>query len=186
MKDLKSLRLTLDAVDRRIIECLHSRQETVAQIAGIKRDGLDFLRDHERESALLDRIEAWAREFDLDPFRTREIFREVIAMSLKAQEEALLGRERAERSLQSSDRVAYQGTDGSYSQLAAKKYFANRTEQMSFIGHASFAEALESTEAGEAGYALLPIENTTAGSINQTYELLRKTDLRIVGEEILH
>ncbi len=186
MKDLESLRLTLDTVDRRIIECLHSRQETVAQIAGIKRDGLNFLRDHERESALLDRIESWAREFNLDPFRTREIFREVIAMSLKAQEEALLGRERAERSVQSCHRVAFQGTDGSYSQLAAKKYFSNRAETMDFIGYSSFAEALESTETGDAGYVLLPIENTTAGSINQTYELLRKTDLRIVGEEILH
>ncbi|MCD4749372.1 MAG: prephenate dehydratase [Thermoanaerobaculales bacterium] len=186
MKDLRRLRLILDGVDRQIIEKLQERQETVAEIAGIKRKGLNFLRDHERESALLDRIEAWAREFDLDPFRTREIFREVIAMSLKAQEEALLGRERAERNLQFSHRVAYQGTNGPYSQLAAKKYFANRAEQMEFIGHSSFAEALGSTEAGETGYAMLPIENTTAGSINQTYELLRKTDLRIVGEEILH
>lgn len=186
MKDLENLRLALDTVDRRIIEALKERQETVAEIAGVKQKGLNFLRDHERESALLERIEAWARELDLDPFRTREIFREVIAMSLKAQEEALLSRERAERNIQSSHRIAFQGTDGSYSQLAARKYFANRAEQMDFIGYSSFAEALQSTEVGDTGYAMLPIENTTAGSINQTYELLRKTDLRIVGEEILH
>ncbi|MEN8164925.1 MAG: prephenate dehydratase [Acidobacteriota bacterium] len=186
MKDLENLRLALDTVDRRIIESLHERQRTVAEIARVKQDGLSFLRDHERESALLEHIEAWAREFNLDPFRTREIFREIIAMSLKAQEEALLGRERAERSVESSHRVAYQGTDGSYSQLAAKKYFAHRAEKMEFIGYPSFSKALDSTEIGEAGYVLLPIENTTAGSINQTYELLRKTDLRIVGEEILH
>lgn len=186
MKDLERLRTALDAVDRTIVEKLTERQETVAEIARIKSEGLTFLRDHERESALLDRIEGWAREFDLDPYRTREIFRAVIAMSLKAQEEALLGRERAERCLQASDRVAYQGTAGSYSQLAATKYFARRSEQMTFVGYESFADALAATETGDTGYSLLPIENTTAGSINGTYELLLKTDLRIVGEEILH
>ncbi len=186
MKELETLRLALDTVDRRIVESLSQRLTTVAEIANVKKRGLDFLRDHDRESALLERIEGWAREFNLDPFRTRGIFREIIAMSLKAQEESLLSRERAERKLRSSDCVAYQGTDGSYSQLAARKYFAARSEHMTFTGHSSFAEALEATETGEAGYALLPIENTTAGSINQTYELLLKTDLQIVGEEILH
>jgi chorismate mutase/prephenate dehydratase len=56
---------------------------------------------------------------------------------------------------------------------------------MEFHGKRSFAEALEGVEAGEAGYAVLPIENTTAGSINQTYDLLRGTELGIVGEEVL-
>jgi chorismate mutase/prephenate dehydratase len=41
-------------------------------------------------------------------------------------------------------------------------------------------------ESGEVGYAFLPVENTTAGSINQTYDLLRQTALAIVGEEVLH
>jgi len=57
---------------------------------------------------------------------------------------------------------------------------------MEFVGRRTFAEALAMAESGEVGYAFLPIENTTAGSINQTYDLLRQTDLRIVGEEILH
>lgn len=184
--ELEELRTTLDAIDRSIVEAIKRRQDTVAEIATVKRDGLDFLRDHERESALLDNIEATAREQSLDPFRTREIFREIIAMSLKAQEEALLGRKRAEQGARSAHRVAFQGTDGSYSQLAAKKYFTDQSGTAQFVGFPSFADALKAVENGDAGYVLLPIENTTAGSINQTYELLRNTDLRIVGEEILH
>jgi chorismate mutase/prephenate dehydratase len=57
---------------------------------------------------------------------------------------------------------------------------------MEFLGMKSFAEALAAAEEGAVGYALLPIENTTAGSINQTYDLLLHTPLRIVGEEVLH
>ncbi|HSN55564.1 MAG TPA: prephenate dehydratase [Candidatus Sulfomarinibacteraceae bacterium] len=186
MDSIESLRSRLDTVDRALLEVLRERLETVAEIARVKAEGLPFLRDHERETELLARVEGWARELGLDGFRTHEIFREIIAMSLKAQEEALLRRDRAERSTRGARRVAYQGVEGSYSQLAARKYFAVRSAAMEFVGVRSFAEALSMAESGDAGYAFLPIENTTAGSINQTYDLLRHTDLEIVGEEILH
>jgi len=182
MNDLKKLRSKLDETDHRLLEVLRERLQTVAGIARIKAEGLSFLRDHERESELLARVESWAREMGLDGFRTHEIFREIIAMSLKAQEEALLHRERVERSSRAATRVAFQGIEGSYSQLAARKYFAARSTGMEFVGTRTFAEALEMAENGAVGYAFLPIENTTAGSINQTYDLLRQTALRVVGE----
>jgi len=186
MDDLEKLRGKLDQVDRRLLEVLGERLQTVAEIARVKAQGLSFLRDHDRESELLERIDGWARELGLDEFRTHEIYREIIAMSLKAQEEALLKREQVERSARGALRVAFQGIDGSYSQLAARKYFAARADGMEFVGTRSFAEALAMAESGEVGYAFLPVENTTAGSINQTYDLLRQTALAIVGEEILH
>jgi chorismate mutase/prephenate dehydratase len=186
MNDLEKLRERLDEVDRRLLEVLGERLQTVAEIAGVKAAGLSFLRDHERESELLARVEGWARELGLDGFRTHEIYREIIAMSLKAQEEALLKREQVERSARGAHRVAFQGIEGSYSQLAARKYFAARSEGMEFVGTDTFSKALTMAESGEVGYAFLPVENTTAGSINQTYDLLRQTALSIVGEEVLH
>jgi len=186
MNDLEKLRGKLDEVDRRLLEALGERLQTVAEIARVKAQGLPFLRDHDRESELLARVEGWARELGLDGFRTHEIYREIIAMSLKAQEEALLKREQVERSARGALRVAFQGIEGSYSQLAARKYFAARADGMEFVGTESFDEALAMAESGEVGYAFLPVENTTAGSINQTYDLLRQTSLAIVGEEVLH
>jgi chorismate mutase/prephenate dehydratase len=185
MDDLDQLRHALDRVDRKLVETLQERLETVAKIVRVKADGLSFLRDHERETEVLNRIEGWARELGIDEYRTQEIFREIIAMSLKAQEEELLKRGQVERSAQNAMMVTYQGERGSYSHIAARKYFSTRSEQMSFDGKHTFEEALRAAEVGEAGYAFLPIENTTAGSINQTYDLLRPTQLRIVGEEIL-
>ena len=186
MEDLTRLRGKLDEADRHLLEVLRERLEIVAGIARLKAEGLPFLRDHERETELLTRIDGVARELGLDGFRSQEIFREIIAMSLKAQEEALLRREQAERSERGAHRVAYQGVEGSYSELAAKKYFAARAAEMEFIGTESFANALSMVESGQVGYSFLPIENTTAGSINQTYDLLRQTALTIVGEEVLH
>jgi chorismate mutase/prephenate dehydratase len=182
---LEEMRSNLDRIDRRLVETLEERLRAVAEIARLKAEGLPFLRDHEREARLLGRVEDWARELGIDEFRTQEIFREVIAMSLKAQEEALLKREQAQRSARTAHRVSFQGTFGAYSHIAARKYFANRATQIEFVGFPTFAEALEEAENGAAGYAFLPIENTTAGSINETYDLLQRTELRIVGEEIL-
>jgi chorismate mutase/prephenate dehydratase len=185
MKDLADARRMLDQVDRQLVELLSRRLQTVAEIAQIKAEGLSFLRDHDRETELMTRIEGWARELGIDQFRVQEIFREIIAMSLKAQEEALLHRDQVERSVGAALRASFQGTIGAYSHIAARKYFAARSIEMEFMGTETFAEALELAENGKVGYAVLPIENTTAGSINQVYDLLRGTQLRIVGEEIL-
>ncbi len=181
---LGAMRAKLDATDREILAALRRRLDQVREVARVKRAGAAFLRDQQREAELLARVEAHARELGLDPFRAREIFRDVIAMSLKVQEEALLRRESAARSARHGRRVAYQGAEGSYSHLAARKYFAERAADMEFVGLPSFAAALHEAERGRAGYAFLPIENTTAGSINETYDLLRGTELRIVGEEV--
>ncbi|MFI5168384.1 MAG: prephenate dehydratase [Thermoanaerobaculales bacterium] len=181
---LGALRATLDETDRELVDTLRRRLDLVREVAKIKKAGASFLRDQQREAEVLARVEARARELGLDPFRAREIFREVIAMSLKVQEEALLRRDSAARSARNARRVAYQGAEGSYSHLAARKYFAERADEMEFRGHPTFAAALHEAERGRAGYAFLPIENTTAGSINETYDLLRGTELHIVGEEI--
>jgi len=181
---LQAIRAALDRIDRELLEKLHERLKRVREVSRLKAKGVPFLRDHEREAELLGRAEGAARELGLDPFRVREIFREIIAMSLKVQEEALLRRESASRSARNARRVAYQGAEASYSHLAARKYFADLADAMEYRGFATFAEALHDAESGRAGYAFLPIENTTAGSINETYDLLRSTDLQIVGEEV--
>jgi len=184
MERLATLRERLDATDREILEKLKARLDLVAEVASLKAAGLPFLRDHERENEVLERAEAGARELGLDPVRCREVFRGLLAMSVRVQEATLLRRAGADASAANADRVAYQGTDWSYSHLAARKFFGARAHEMEYAGVPTFAAALRAAESGAAGYALLPIENTTAGSINETYDLLRHTDLAVVGEEV--
>jgi chorismate mutase / prephenate dehydratase len=181
---LKALRERLDAADREIVERFKERLDLVAEVAQLKAEGAPFLRDHEREAEVVERAETRARELGLDPTRVRDIFRDLLAMSVRVQEEVLLRRHSAERKERNAHRVAYQGGPDSYSHLAAQKLFAHRAAEMEFVGFPSFAAALRGAESGEAGFAFLPIENTTAGSINETYDLLRHTELSIVGEEV--
>ena len=185
MDELEILRQRIDETDRRLLETLAARLVHVAEVGRLKAKGGPFLRDLDREARLLARVESISRELGLDPFRATEIFREVIAMSVKVQEETLLDRRVKERALGNAHRVSFQGAEGAYSHLAARKYFGDREGAMEFRGFPTFSRALREAESGAAGYAFLPIENTTAGSINETYDLLRHTELKIVGEEIL-
>jgi chorismate mutase/prephenate dehydratase len=86
----------------------------------------------------------------------------------------------------STIRVAYQGTDGAFSHQAAIRHFQDRYDRVECLGYTRFHEATQAVDAGDADTAILPIENTTAGSINDTYDLLEKHDLFITGEEVLH
>ncbi|HEX2678090.1 MAG TPA: prephenate dehydratase, partial [Polyangiales bacterium] len=79
--------------------------------------------------------------------------------------------------------IAYQGTDGSYSQIAAESHFEKK--KIWCRGHDTFRQILEAVENGAADYAMQPIENTTAGSINEAYDLLARMNLFVVGEEVL-
>ena len=184
MDTLNELREGLDAAGREIVERLKERLDVVAEVARLKAEGLPFPRDHAREAEVVERAGMRARELGLDATRVREVVRELLAMSVRVQGEALSRRNRAALSERNACRVAYQGGPDSYSHLAAQKLFAHRAAEMEYVGLPTFAAALREAESGEAGYALLPIENTTAGSINETYDLLRHTELSIVGEEV--
>ncbi len=79
--------------------------------------------------------------------------------------------------------VGYQGSEGAYSQLAAKHHFEGLAGTLRCVGHHSFREMLEAVKKGEADVAVLPIENSIAGSINDSYDLLAATGLSLIGEE---
>ena len=79
--------------------------------------------------------------------------------------------------------VGDQGTEGAYSQLAAKHHFDRRGDLVRAVGYHSFREMLEALKSAEIDYAVLPIENSIAGSINESYDLLAKMGLSLVGEE---
>lgn len=80
--------------------------------------------------------------------------------------------------------VGYQGAEGAYSQLAAMRHFAEAPAAVRCQGFHSFREMLKALQDGHVDYAVLPIENSIAGSINESYDLLAHMGLSLVGEEL--
>ncbi len=176
--DLSSLRDRIDAVDRQIIALVAERMKIVEEVAIAKLDAASPFRDRDREERLLLRLREHAAAAGVDPHEIERLYRIVMDMSVAHQEQTV--RNRPDAPL----RVTYQGVEGSYSHLAAQRRYGSRTGGALLAGHDSFRAAADAVRNGTADLALLPIENTTAGSINETYDLLADGTLHITGEVV--
>ena len=78
--------------------------------------------------------------------------------------------------------VSFQGVAGAYSEEAVRQYFGPETETMPCR---TFSELFAVVEQRGADYGMLPVENSLAGSVVQSYELLMEHDLRVRAEVIL-
>lgn len=181
---LEDLRKLLDQTDEKIVKTLAQRQELIQAISDLKIDQKTTIRDENREEALLKRITEMAREEGLDRYFAEQIFKDIIQHSVRFQTHSLVDHHNLD-GLQNSVSVAYQGTDGAFSHQAAYRHFEERYSEVECIGYDTFEEAARAVEQGKVDYAILPIENTTAGSINQTYDILGEGKLHIVGEEAI-
>lgn len=171
------LREQLDEVDSGIVGLIARRGRIIADIASAKEHSGTAVQDADRERQVLAGVESVAMELGVSASLVRRIFRELIGDSVAQQARHLTGEEGARR------RVAFQGSAHAYSDAAARKYLAGLGAEGDLTGYGTFREAIGALLAGAADLAVLPIENTTAGSINEVYALLREHDLFIVGEE---
>ncbi|MBK9373009.1 MAG: 3-deoxy-7-phosphoheptulonate synthase [Holophagales bacterium] len=184
MSDLPKVRAALDRIDAAMLDLLAERSAVVDEVAALKSRESDLsLRDLERERDLLSRVGREAQKRGLNAFHVVKIFRDVIEASVRRQESRLT-REANEGAEPDVLRVAFQGAEGAYSHLAGRKFFGDRPEEPIFVGYRSFRQAVDAVERDECDYAILPLENSVAGSINETYTLLGTSKLHIMGEEV--
>lgn len=181
-QDLAALRKSLDDIDAVLVSALGERARLARQIARVKAEGDGPVRDTDRETALLQHRSSYGERLGLDPAFVRRIFREILDDSVRRQHDALqTGEADGEQEL----RVAFQGTEGAYGHQAAQQHFAVVRRPVGFKSYGSFKEMLEAVIEGHADRAMLPIENTTAGSVYESYDLLLRFNLSLVGEEIV-
>jgi prephenate dehydratase len=80
-------------------------------------------------------------------------------------------------------KVAFQGEIGAYSEQASKLFFGEK--EVDLVPCESFRDVFEAVKAGNVEYAVLPIENSLAGSIHENYDLMHEYKLHVQGEQIL-
>ncbi|HDL6963606.1 TPA: bifunctional chorismate mutase/prephenate dehydratase [Yersinia enterocolitica] len=177
---LQVLRERISALDLKLLALLAERRELAVDVAKAKQLHHRPIRDKERERDLLDALITAAKPYDLDGFYVTRLFQLIIEDSVLTQQ-ALL-QHQLNQTAQHSARIAFLGPKGSYSHLAARQYAARHFEQLIECGCQKFQDIFTQVETGQADYAVLPIENTSSGSINDVYDLLQHTSLSIVGE----
>lgn len=180
---LHSLRDTLDHIDRELVRLLAERHGVIEQVARHKAEGPARLRDAVRELEILERVRVLAGEAGVDPHFASSLFEQILAFSVRYQTDHLTDRLNPERAMEALH-VAYAGSQGDDSERVAQDHFASREGSATFHGYGSPRAALDALVAGEVAYAVLPIENTLAGSLNDTYALLAQHEVFIVGEAL--
>ncbi|MEM9555787.1 MAG: prephenate dehydratase [Acidobacteriota bacterium] len=177
-EDLQELREKIETLDRRMLEVLRERMHLVERIARYKLDAAFPFRDQQREDVVLQRVRGLAVELGLDAHGVERIYRQLLEMSISHQQAHV-------RELETVPlRVAYQGVEGSYSHLTAQRRYAARPGGVLLTGFATVRAAVDAVLDGRADVGLLPIENSTAGSINETYDVLAEGGLSINAEEV--
>jgi chorismate mutase/prephenate dehydratase len=163
--DLEEVRAHIDAVDEKIHGLINERAR-LAQLVGISKthDGrtVDFYRP-EREAQVL----RAARARNAGPLRDEEVlrlFREIMSACL-AQQEPL--------------KVAFLGPEGTFTQSAVLTHFGHSVRALPL---ASIDEVFHEVEAGSADFGVVPIENSTEGTVNHTLDRFLSSPLKICGE----
>jgi chorismate mutase/prephenate dehydratase len=180
MKELEKIRGEINSVDQRILEALADRRKLAEEVIQAKDQTGTPIRDALREEQLLTGLIAKGRSLGLDAHLITRVFHEIIDDSIRSQQLHLLDYGKS-----GLKRVAFQGIEGAYSELAGRKYFAPYLDHTLFAGVGTLEQVVNAVEDEDADYGLVPVENTTAGSINEVYDLLSCSQISIVGEEVL-
>ena len=181
--ELKDYRAQIDAVDDEIVRLFQERMDIAANIAAFKKEnGLPILQSAREREKLAD-VTGKARE-DMRSY-LRVLYSLLFELSRTYQEKGSRtplykkiesAIENTPRLFPRSATVACQGVEGAYSQLACEKLFVTPSIQY----FRNFEGVFSAIEAGFCRYGILPIENSTAGSVNRVYDLMIEHNFSIV------
>ncbi|MDE7242586.1 MAG: chorismate mutase [Oscillospiraceae bacterium] len=183
--ELQDYRNQLDAVDGQIAELFKQRMDLVRQVAGYKKEHNTPILAANREREILYRVTGLCGP-ELEEY-TKILYSTMLDLSRDYQENHLstggsaLCREILEAAENAGEFpgravVACQGIEGAYSQLACDKIFS--LPQIMYFNR--FDGVFRAVENGMCRYGILPIENSSAGSVTEVYDLIEKYDCKIV------
>ena len=183
--ELNDYRLQLDKIDDELLSLFSERMNISADIALWKQDNnlpvLDIRREREKLRVLEEKSPEELREY------TVSLFSLIMEFSRSRQNRILHPASPETQAIESALRdtpqlfpekaiVACQGVEGAYSGIACEKLFA----RPSVFYFSTFDAVFSAIEKGLCRYGIIPVENSTAGSVNAVYDLMLRHDFRIV------
>ncbi len=182
---LEQSRQKIDEIDKELIRLFKERMEIAADVAEYKKANNMPVHDPARERQLLAKISQLAGE-DFSDY-SKVLYTTMLSLS-KSYQRALLGvesqvYEKITKALNETDNifpesalVACQGVEGAYSGIAASRLF----DFPEIAYYPSFDSVFDALDKGECQYGVLPLENSTAGSVVKIYDLMKHHNFHIV------
>ncbi len=184
--DLQKIRDRLDVIDAEFVRLFEERMRLVGQVAEFKIETGKQVFDREREQAKIAAVRGLAHGA-FNAQAAEELFTQLMTISRRYQYRLLeqngrkedLGFRQVDAIPTQGVKVVYQGVEGAYSHEAALAYFGEDAQ----IGHVrTWEDAMEAVESRDADYAVIPIENSSAGAVRDNFDLLLRHDNVIVAE----
>lgn len=186
MRELQEIRPEIDEIDESLVKLFEKRMKLCKEVAEYKVAYGKKVFDKQRESEKLKVLYAMT-DSEFNGHCIEELFSQIMAMSRKMQYQILAEKGLYEKySFMPVDilkkeniKVVYQGVEGAYSHQAMLQYFGKKIEAFHVP---TWKDAMEEVTKGNADYAVVPIENSSAGSVSDIYDLLIEYDTCIVAE----
>jgi chorismate mutase/prephenate dehydratase len=187
--DLLQLRDELDEIDKQIVELYEKRMGVCAEVAAYKIENGKRVFDKDRERQKLEAVTRLTHS-EFNARGIRDLFEQIMCISRKLQYQMIAENNgMGKLSFMEMDgidckkcRVVFQGAEGAYSQAAMMKYFG---DEVASFNVDTFRDAMLAIDEGSADFAVLPIENSSAGIVSEIYDLLVEFENYIVGEQII-
>ena len=161
--NLDDIRRQIDTIDQELLDLLNRRADLVHEVGVVKkRDGLQIYAP-EREEALLRRLISM-NQGRLSETSIRAIYREIMSAALALEDDL---------------KIAYLGPEGTWTHQAAIKKFGH---SVGYSPQPNFADVFDQVTRRSADYGVVPIENSTEGSVNHTLDRFLVSPLQICGE----
>lgn len=179
--DLQQLRDGIDEIDSEILSLFMKRMELCRGVADYKKEHNMPVFQGGREQQVIDRIKALTGDKQLEA-GTAALFTNIMDISKILQNRKLLadnpGYSFTLPDFAGAARIGCQGTAGANSETAARLIFGDKAP----IFYKTFEDVFAAVQSGELDYGVLPVHNSTAGSVNSTYDLMAKYSVYTVKE----
>ena len=183
--DLKECRREIDSIDDQLLELFARRMGVSAQVAAYKKEHglpvLDAAREREKLNDVLQKSPEGIGEYAVSLFSlimdlSRSSQNRLLGTHTELTKQITQAIETTPRLFPANATVACQGVEGAYSQIACEKLF--KLPSISY--YPSFGSVFTAIEEGKCRYGVIPLENSTAGSVNAVYDLMMQHNFRIV------
>ncbi len=181
MQDLKDYRRQIDQIDDQLVGLFEQRLNAILQIAAYKKAHRMSILQSDREEEVLRHAVSALENPDFAE-EIEALFRSVMQVSRHLQRRRLTreGGSPSAGTAEAGLTLGFQGVEGSFSEAALIAFFGEGHQRRHYE---HFEDVFQALEKQEIDFGILPIENSSTGSVNETYDLLLKYDFYIVGEQ---
>ena len=183
--DLQELRTRIDALDDQLVKIFSDRMAVAAEISNYKKEHdmpvLDAGRERQKLADITEKAGEEMQDYTATLYSlifelSRSYQSKLLGTSSELTNQIATAIEKTQPLFPPKATVACQGVEGAYSQLACEKLF----RLPSILYFHSFESVFSAIEKGLCTYGVIPLENSTAGSVNMVYDLMMKHNFRIV------